>query len=47
MVSEITWVDGKGEVHTAKRDSPEGHGLCSGMGLLGIISEVKMQLQVR
>jgi hypothetical protein len=37
-------VDGKGEVHVSKRHSKEGKGLCSGIGLLGIITELKLQM---
>jgi hypothetical protein len=47
MVTSITWVDGRGVVHTSARDSPEGRGLCSGMGLLGVVTELQLQLQVR
>jgi hypothetical protein len=35
---EFTWVDASGKVHKSSRDSPEGHGLAGGVGLIGIIT---------
>lgn len=37
-------VDGKGKVHQLKRISPEGLAVCAGMGLLGIVTEMTIQL---
>ena len=45
-VAEMTFVDGTGQVHVVTRNSKEGRGLCSGIGLLGIITEVKLKLKV-
>ncbi|WIA41068.1 hypothetical protein OEZ86_004702 [Tetradesmus obliquus] len=41
---EFTWVDASGGIHTSSRDSPEGHALAGGVGLVGIITEVKLQM---
>jgi hypothetical protein len=41
---EFTWIDASGEVHIADRHSPEGKALAGGVGLIGIITEVKLQL---
>lgn len=41
---EFTWVDSSGTVHTSSRSSPEGHGLAGGVGLWGIITEVRIQM---
>lgn len=43
-VVEIVWVDGKGEVHTSARDSPEGRAFCGGLGLIGIMTELVIQM---
>jgi hypothetical protein len=40
-------VDGTGQVHVVTRHSKVGRALCSGMGLLGIITEVQLKLKVR
>lgn len=45
IVSELTWVDGQGEVHTSARDSDAGRALVSGLGVAGIITELVLQLQ--
>jgi hypothetical protein len=39
-------VDGLGNVHVVPRHSAAGRGLCSGLGLLGIITELKLQMGV-
>eukprot|EP00879_Flechtneria_rotunda_P014072 GHRR01014702.1.p1 GENE.GHRR01014702.1~~GHRR01014702.1.p1 ORF type:complete len:461 (+),score=131.27 GHRR01014702.1:498-1880(+) len=41
---EFTWVDSAGNVHISARNSPEGHGLAGGVGLIGILSEIKLQM---
>lgn len=41
---EFTWVDASGNVHVSDRYSPEGKGLAGGVGLIGIITEVKLQM---
>jgi hypothetical protein len=46
IVTEITFVDGLGNVHVVPRHSAAGRGLCSGLGLLGIITELKLQMGV-
>ncbi|KAI8477082.1 MAG: hypothetical protein J3K34DRAFT_399332 [Monoraphidium minutum] len=40
----ITWVDVEGTVHTSARHSPEGHALSGGVGMMGIITEVGVQM---
>jgi hypothetical protein len=46
IVTEITFVDGQGVVHVVPRHSAAGRGLCSGLGLLGIITELTLQMGV-
>lgn len=41
---EFTWVDASGNVHVNDRHSPEGKGLAGGVGLIGIITEIKLQM---
>jgi hypothetical protein len=41
---EVTWVDGKGAVHTSPAGSDEARGLCGGIGIVGVISELKLQM---
>lgn len=41
---EFTWVDASGTVQISGRDSAEGKALAGGVGLIGIITEVKLQL---
>lgn len=41
---EFTWVDASGDVHVSGRHSAEGKGLAGGVGLIGIITEIKLQL---
>lgn len=43
-VLEITWVDGKGEVHTSPINSPEAMAISGGMGTIGIITELKIKM---
>jgi FAD/FMN-containing dehydrogenase len=44
VLLNITMIDGKGQVHQLKRISPEGLAVCAGMGLLGIVTEMTIQL---
>ncbi|GBF95589.1 FAD FMN-containing dehydrogenase [Raphidocelis subcapitata] len=44
ILKEITWVDATGTTRTSARDSPEGRALAGGLGLLGIVSELTLQL---
>jgi FAD/FMN-containing dehydrogenase len=41
---EFTWVDAAGNVRVCDRYSEEGKGLAGGVGLIGIITEIKLQL---
>lgn len=45
MVTHITFVDGRGEVHTVDRHCLEGRGLTGGLGMLGVISEVTIRVR--
>jgi FAD/FMN-containing dehydrogenase len=45
IVSNIQWVDGKGEVHTSARSSPEGRAICGGLGVTGVVTQVTLQLK--
>lgn len=47
FVTSVTFVDGKGVIYTVDRDSTEGRGLMGGLGMLGVITEVTLKLQVR
>ena len=40
----ITWVDAAGTVHESPRGSEEARGLCGGVGVVGIIAELKLQV---
>jgi len=44
-VSEVTWVDGLGAVHTDQRDSDAGKALVGGLGVAGLVTELLLQLQ--
>jgi hypothetical protein len=43
MVS-VTWVDAAGEIHVSEKGSEEARGLCGGVGLFGVITELVMQM---
>ena len=45
-MTEMTFVDGTGEIHTVDRYCLEGRGLSGGLGMLGIITEVTLKLQL-
>jgi hypothetical protein len=47
FVTFVTFVDGRGDIHTVDRDCFEGRGLLGGLGMLGVITEVTLKLQVR
>ncbi|WIA41247.1 hypothetical protein OEZ86_004858 [Tetradesmus obliquus] len=40
----ITWVDANGNVRTSSRDSEEGRLFCGGMGLIGVMTELDIQM---
>jgi hypothetical protein len=45
MVAEVTWVDAKGVVHKTSRDDPvTWRAINGGLGLIGAITELKLQL---
>jgi hypothetical protein len=44
IVLQITWVDGSGTIRRSPRDSEAGRAICGGLGLMGIITELQMQL---
>jgi FAD/FMN-containing dehydrogenase len=41
---EITWVDGKGDVHVSKPTDPEFRGMVGSVGSFGIITELLVQM---
>jgi FAD/FMN-containing dehydrogenase len=41
---DVTWVDARGDVHTSPRGSDEAAALCGGIGLLGALTEITLQL---
>lgn len=45
IVTSITFVDGCGRINTVDRNSLVGRGLAGGVGMLGIITEVTLQLK--
>ncbi|GBF95066.1 hypothetical protein Rsub_07567 [Raphidocelis subcapitata] len=45
IVTELTWVDAAGTIHTSPRDSDDARALLGGIGLVGIIAEVEVALQ--
>jgi hypothetical protein len=45
IVKMITFVDGTGQVTTVNRESLVGRGLAGGLGMLGVITEITLQLQ--
>jgi hypothetical protein len=44
IVSTITFVDGAGTIRRVARNSRVGRGLAGGLGMLGVITEVTLQL---
>ena len=42
---DLTWVNAKGEEYTSSRYSAEGRALVGGVGLVGIITDVTLQLE--
>jgi FAD/FMN-containing dehydrogenase len=40
----VTWVDASGAVVRSTRDSPEGRAIVGSLGLLGVVTEVTLQL---
>lgn len=43
-IVNVTFIDGKGEIHTVGKGSDELRGICGSIGLLGIVTEVTLQL---
>jgi hypothetical protein len=44
MILEVTWVDGSGNIHRSRNPSPEFYAISAGLGLTGIVTELKLQL---
>jgi hypothetical protein len=44
MIIDVTWVDGLGNIHRSRNPSPEFHAISAGLGLTGIVTEIKLQL---
>eukprot|EP00879_Flechtneria_rotunda_P027898 GHRR01029945.1.p1 GENE.GHRR01029945.1~~GHRR01029945.1.p1 ORF type:complete len:293 (-),score=52.72 GHRR01029945.1:120-998(-) len=44
VLISITWVDVQGNIRHSARDSPEGRMFCGGLGLLGVITELNLQM---
>eukprot|EP00882_Tetradesmus_deserticola_P017756 GHRQ01019044.1.p1 GENE.GHRQ01019044.1~~GHRQ01019044.1.p1 ORF type:complete len:130 (-),score=23.88 GHRQ01019044.1:262-651(-) len=44
IVTSIQWVDGKGGVQTSARSSPEGKAICGGLGVIGVVTQLTLQL---
>jgi hypothetical protein len=47
LVAKLTWVNGRGEIVVSKAGSPEVAALVGGLGLLGVLTEVTLQLHPR
>lgn len=45
IVTELTWVDGLGNVHRDSRNSDAGRALVGGLGVAGIVTELLVQLE--
>lgn len=45
LVTKLTWVNGHGEVVHSERGSPEFAALVGGLGILGVLTEVTLELQ--
>ncbi|KAF6256372.1 hypothetical protein COO60DRAFT_1640790 [Scenedesmus sp. NREL 46B-D3] len=45
IVKVITFVDGTGEINRVNRNSAVGRGLSGGLGMLGVMTEIVLQLQ--
>lgn len=45
IVTHIKFVDGTGKIRQTARSSNIGRGLAGGLGMLGVITEVTLQLQ--
>jgi hypothetical protein len=43
-VLEVTWVDGRGNIHVSKPSDPEFKAFNGGLGLFGVITELLLQL---
>jgi FAD/FMN-containing dehydrogenase len=43
-VLNVTWVDAAGSVHNHGRDTDEVRAMCGGVGVLGVITELALQL---
>lgn len=44
VVTRVTWVDGNATVHDTPASDPVFNGICGGIGLLGVITEIELQL---
>jgi hypothetical protein len=45
IVTELTWVDGLGNIHKDSRDSDAGRALVGGLGVAGLVTELLLQLE--
>lgn len=41
---DVTWVDARGDIHVSKKGSEEAVALCGGLGLMGTITEITLQM---
>jgi FAD/FMN-containing dehydrogenase len=41
---EVTWVDGRGKIHTSKPTDPAFKAFNGGLGMFGVITELLVQL---
>eukprot|EP00878_Enallax_costatus_P025086 GHUV01026807.1.p1 GENE.GHUV01026807.1~~GHUV01026807.1.p1 ORF type:complete len:612 (+),score=124.44 GHUV01026807.1:250-2085(+) len=42
---EVTWVDANGDIHTSVKGTEDAKALCGGIGLLGVIAEITLQMK--
>lgn len=45
IVTELTWVDGLGNVHRDSRHSEAGRAMVGGLGVAGMVTELLVQLE--
>lgn len=44
VLISVTWVNAQGEINKSPRNSPEAKLFCGGVGIIGIITEIELQM---
>lgn len=42
---DVTWVDANGDIRTSVKGSEDAKALCGGIGLLGVVAEITLQMR--